>query len=70
MSSSPTFIAYAVKERGKGKKSFWTRIGSAWAHKNGGGFNLELEALPVDGKIILMPPKAQDAAEISEGEGA
>lgn len=61
MSNTSPLNAYAVKERGKGKKAFWTRIGRAWPHKNGTGFNLELEALPVDGKIILMPPKVSEA---------
>ena len=58
MSSTPPLDAYAIKERGKGKKAFWTRIGRAWPHRSGTGFNLELEALPIDGKIVLMPPKA------------
>lgn len=64
MSSTSFLNAYAVKERAKGKKPFWTRIGRAWPHKSGTGFNLELEALPLnfEGKIVLMPPKASDAA--------
>jgi hypothetical protein len=71
MSSTPSFYAYAVKDRGKGKKSFWTRVGRVWPHKTGPGFNIELEALPVDGKIILMPPKASEApADTFEGEVA
>ena len=69
MSSTSPLNAYAVKERGKDKKAFWTRIGRAFPHKTGTGFNLELEALPVDGKIVLMPPKATEApTETFEGE--
>ena len=69
MSSPSPLNAYAVKERGKGKKSYWTRIGRAWPHKSGTGFNLELEALPIDGKIVLMPPKeTQVPAETFEAE--
>ena len=61
MSNSPKFFAYSVKERGHGKKAIWTRIGAAWDQQKGGGINIELEALPLafDGKIILMPPKAE-----------
>jgi hypothetical protein len=34
-------------------KGFWTRIGSAWAHKDGNGFNIQLESTPIDGHITL-----------------
>ena len=37
----------------EGKKAIWTRIGSAWAHGNGEGFNIQLDANPVDGKLTL-----------------
>jgi hypothetical protein len=45
---------------GEGKQAYWTRIGSAWPQARGEGFNIELNALPVNGRIILMPPKADD----------
>ncbi len=51
-SKSPTHVAYQVRNR-EGKKSFWTRIGSAWAHADGNGFNIQIEALPLDGKVTL-----------------
>jgi len=49
--NSPTHYAYQVKE-GK-EKSYWTRIGAAWAHKDGKGFSLQLDAVPLDGKVQL-----------------
>jgi hypothetical protein len=60
----PTFIAYAVT--GEGKQAFWTRIGSAWPHQNGEGFSIELNALPVNARIVMMPPKAEDSTESAE----
>lgn len=61
----PTFIAYAVS--GDGKDAFWTRIGSAWQHNHGEGFNIELHALPTNGRIVLMVPKAaEQSAEADE----
>ncbi len=57
----PSYIAYAVN--GEGKETSWTRIGTAWLQKSGEGFNIDLSAIPVNGRIILMPPKA----ETSEG---
>ncbi len=50
---TPTHIAYHVRDRGEGQKSFWTRIGSAWAHSDGKGFNVQLEVAPLDGRISL-----------------
>jgi hypothetical protein len=51
-SKTPTHIAYHVRNR-EGGKGFWTRIGSAWAHKDGNGFNIQLESAPIDGRITL-----------------
>ena len=68
MSNAPKLYAYTIKERGKGKDAIWTRIGVAFAHEKSGGFTVELNALPLDGKIVLMPPKAAEAnAETKEG---
>ncbi|MBC7816371.1 MAG: hypothetical protein IAG10_05710 [Planctomycetaceae bacterium] len=49
---TPTHVAYQVRDR-EGKKGFWTRIGSAWAHTDGQGFNIQLECVPLDGRITL-----------------
>jgi hypothetical protein len=51
-SKSPSHIAYQVRDR-EGQKGFWTRIGSAWAHQDGSGFNIQLECVPLDGRIVL-----------------
>jgi hypothetical protein len=52
-SKSPSHIVYHVRDR-NGGKGFWTRIGSAWAHADGKGFNVQLEGLvPLDGRITL-----------------
>jgi hypothetical protein len=57
----PAYIAYAVN--GEGKQAFWTRIGTAWPQTKGEGFNIDLTAFPVNGRIILMPPKAEQGAD-------
>ena len=51
-SKAPTHIAYTVRDLDN-DRSFWTRIGSAWAHADGNGFNIQVEALPLDGRITL-----------------
>ena len=50
---APSHIVYQVRDRGEGRKAFWTRIGSAWAHSDGKGFNVQLECVPLDGRITL-----------------
>jgi hypothetical protein len=66
MSNKPTLYAYAVKDRGRNQKAIWTRIGAAWPHEKGGGFSIQLEALPIDGRLVLTEPKADDKGEVTE----
>jgi hypothetical protein len=48
----PSHIAYHVRDRGEGKKSFWTPIGSVWIHGDANGFSIQLDGLvPLDGRI-------------------
>lgn len=51
-SKQPSHVAYQVRDR-EGKKGFWTRIGTAWAHADGQGFNIQIECAPLDGRITL-----------------
>ena len=66
MSNKPTHTAYQVREYKSGgqEKSSWTRIGSAWTHPDGQGFNIRLQAMPLDGSIVLRTAKdARDGEE-------
>ena len=63
MTNKPSFTAYTVRQRKDGEKAIWTAIGAAWLHKKDAGFNIELEAMPLDGRIVLMPPTG---AEVSD----
>jgi hypothetical protein len=61
--SKPDFIAYTVREfEGEGgeQKGRWLEIGAAWATKDGNGYRITLDAVPVNGRIVLMKPKAKD----------
>lgn len=67
MSDKPTLYAFAVKNRGRGRSAIWTRIGAAWPHSEGEGLSIELEAFPVDGRLVLIPPKNdEDAAPVED----
>ena len=35
------------------EKAHWTRIGVAFAHKDGNGMNVNLSAIPVTGKLVI-----------------
>jgi hypothetical protein len=61
-SKAPTHIAYHVRNR-EGGKGFWTRIGSAWAHKDGNGFNIQLESAPIR---QLLRRRPDDSLTVSE----
>jgi len=63
--SANRFDAYSVREyeaNGE-KKSDWTRVGVAFPHADGKGFNVLLQALPLDGKMVLRlhEPKEESA---------
>jgi hypothetical protein len=59
----PTHIAYQVRNYKAGDKeaSDWSRVGSAWVHKDGKGFDLTLESVPLSGRVVLRlnEPKAK-----------
>ena len=54
--------AFTVREfeAGGEKRREWTRIGVAFPHKDGKGFNVILQALPVDGRIELRLHEAKE----------
>lgn len=60
----PSHIAYHVRE-GEENKSYFNRIGSVWPHKDGEGFNIQLDAVPVDGRITIrtVQERIQEAKE-------
>jgi hypothetical protein len=76
MTNDPVLIAYAVKRSGSGKHPTWTRIGSAYPHETGAGLTVILDAIPPDGRVILLERDqadddrlAQEAARIQSRHG-
>jgi hypothetical protein len=51
---------------GEGNDVFWTRIGSAWPHKDGKGLNLVLSALPINGRLVLREYTPDDEKKDEE----
>ena len=54
----PDYTAYTVIDRGGNADPWWCPIGAAFMNQDGEGFNVVLQALPLDGKIVLRRPKA------------
>jgi len=48
----PDHVAYNVKETKHGKPIF-NRIGAGWAHKDGQGFDVQLDSFPVNGRVTM-----------------
>ena len=56
----PSHRVYAVTKNGD--SNYWREIGAAWAHKDGEGFNLKLDFLPLNGaELVIRKPKADEA---------
>lgn len=61
----PTHRAYSVIRR-EGQDDFWLNLGLVFTHKDGGGFNIMLQAFPLDGKIVCREITEDDKAEARE----
>lgn len=56
----PTHDVWQVT--GDDKDARWTRIGAAWAHKDGKGLNVKLEAMPLTGRTVIRERSEDDSA--------
>jgi hypothetical protein len=36
-----------------GHNAFWTKIGAAWPHQDGKGFNIQLSCMPMNGRLVV-----------------
>ena len=60
--NTPTHRAYSVIKR-DGQDDYWLNIGLAFPHKDGSGFNIVLQAFPLDGKIVCREIADDEHAE-------
>ena len=58
--NQPAFRVYSVISRGEGKDDYWLNIGLAFPHQDGKGFNVMLQALPLNAKLVLREPAADE----------
>jgi hypothetical protein len=68
-SAAPTHRVYTVIRR-EGQDDYWLNIGLAFPHKDGNGFNIVLQALPLDGKIVCREITEEESdSEASQPRG-
>lgn len=60
----PSHSVYMVD--GDGEKAMWTEIGALWAHDDGKGFNLNLRAVPLEGRLVIRERKPKGQAATGE----
>ena len=60
----PTHRLYVVT--GEGETANWTQLGAAWPNKDGKGFNLLCDAMPLSGRIVMREITEKDDAQGDE----
>lgn len=60
--NAPTHRAYSVIKR-DGQDDYWLNLGLVFPHKDGNGFNIIMQAFPLDGKIVCREITGDDAAQ-------
>ena len=54
-----------VTDRKDANKTHWRTVGAGFA-KEGGMISIQLDSLPINGKIMLFEPKAGEASDDSK----
>ena len=65
--NSPAFMLYRVI--GDGPDARWTRIGAAWPNRDGKGFNIRCDAVPLQGRIVMRAYEPKPKAGADDGAG-
>jgi hypothetical protein len=61
----PTHRLYRVI--GEGQNSLWTPIGAAWPNKDGLGFSLSCDLVPLQGRIVMRIITAREELQSNGG---
>lgn len=67
MAKKPSHRAFIVTKR-EDKEDFWTNVGIVYPHDDQEGFNVLLQALPIDGKLVLRTYKEEDDDDKSKSK--
>ena len=58
-SHQPDYIAYHVQQKGQDGKGYFHQVGAAWQHKDGKDYDVQLESMPVNGRITLREQRQE-----------
>jgi len=54
------FVTEDYQSNGEDKTSY-TRVGAAFPHRNGSGFNIQIqEGISVSGQLVALPPRPRE----------
>ena len=59
MKQETWLVMYSIQESLKGGSSQWVKAGSAYLNRDG-SLNVYLDVLPLDGKLHIRAPRAED----------
>lgn len=64
-SNQPSHLVYHVEGRDDDEPNNWTQIGAMWPHKDGKGWNVQLQFLPIGttGKLTIRVNEPKDAKQ-------
>jgi hypothetical protein len=62
----PTHRLYRVV--GEGRSAIWTPIGAAWPNKDGMGFSVNCDLVPLNGRIVMRLITPREDAEAVGGQ--
>jgi hypothetical protein len=62
--NQPAFRVYSVIPR-EGKDDYWLNIGLAFPHNDGKSFNVMLQALPLNAKLVLCEAAEEEKQQPS-----
>lgn len=65
----PDYAAYSVQETRDGK-GFWNRIGAGWEHGDDMGIDVQLDSLPINGRVTLRMKADERLKEYEEERAA
>ena len=72
MDNKPTYYVYTITDRDQddsaGRTGFWTKIGAAWPHSDGKGLSISVEAMPLNGRLVLRERKDEEEQTPTEAQ--
>ncbi len=65
----PDHLAYNVSPSRDGKVH-WEKVGAAWQHRDGRGFDIDLHSVPVNGRVTLREMREERMDEYAKDRAA